>query len=312
MRVSCVLKSVLLGTVFSLASATARAADLIIYSPEPVAEQDTDFTLPAVSGINGKLEVAGGFLRTPGTTIGHARINGSLSIPVTDRFGLQGDLAIFNAPTGLGAAAALHAFTRDPNMYLLGVAAAAVRVPGATLWAIGPEAELYLDRISIEAWGGYANLNYDDIALADLSGIFAMADFAYYISDDWRVSIGGRHVLGENQLRLATEYQVSSFQIPFSVTGEGRFATDGSIVATIGLKHYIGDPDKSLIDRHRQDDPPDRAIDLFGSAGNLLYKTAAPGTTPEDPETACIEEYGSGAWVPDGEGGFECDPNWND
>lgn len=284
MRFTYILKSVLLGTVFGLSSVTARAADLVIYSPEPVAEQATDFTLPAVSGINGKLEVAGGFLRTPGTTIGHARINGSLSIPVTDRFGLQGDLAIFNAPTGLGGAAALHAFTRDPNMYLLGMAAGAVRVPGATLWAIGPEAELYLDRISIEAWGGYANLNYDDIALADLSGGFIMADLAYYISDDWRVSVGGRHVLGENQLRLATEYQVSSFDIPFSVTGEGRFATDGSIVATIGLKGYFGDPDKSLIDRHRQDDPPDRAIDFFGAAGDLPFATAPVVTTPPEPE----------------------------
>ncbi len=279
MRISFVFKSILLGTVFGLASATARAADLVIYSPQPVAEQDTDFILPAVSGINGKIEASGGFLRTPGTTIGHARINGSLSIPVTDRFGLQGDLAVFNTPTGVGGAGALHAFTRDPDMYLLGVAAAYVGVPGANLWAIGPEAELYLDRVSIEAWGGYAALNYDNVALADVTGVFGMVDLAYYISDDWRVSVGGRHVLGENQLRLATEYQVTSFDMPFSVTGEGRFATDGSVIATVGLKYYFGDPNKSLINRHRQDDPPDRAIDLFSAAGSSLYRT--PGANPK-------------------------------
>jgi len=255
--------------------------------------------LPAVSGINGKLEVSGGFLRTPGTTIGHARVNGSLSIPVTERFGLQGDLSIFNSPTGIGGAGALHAFTRDPSFYLLGVTAAAVRVPGASLWAIGPEAELYLDRFSIEAWGGYANLNYDDVALADLSGAFIMADFAYYISDDWRVSIGGRHLLGENQLRLATEYQVTSFQVPFSVTGEGRFASDGSIVATIGLKHYFGDPDKTLIDRHRQDDPPERDVDLFGSAANLPFKKATTASNPVDTTEECEALYGSN-WFYDG------------
>lgn len=287
-------KTLLMCSVFAL-PLNVRAADLVLYSPQPIAEQEPDLLLPAVSDINGKLEIAGGFLRTPGTTIAHARINGSLSIPVTDRFGLQGDLALFNSPTGIGGGGALHAFTRDPNMYLLGVTAAAVRIPGASLWAIGPEAELYLDQISIEAWGGYASLNYDSAALTDVSGAFLMADLAYYISDDWRISVGGRHLLGENQLRLATEYQVTSFDIPFSVTGEGRFATDGSIVATIGLKHYFGDPDKSLIDRHRQDDPPDRAIDFFGAAGDLPFATP-PTVTPcdtTDPESACFDPESS-------------------
>ncbi len=89
MSVVRVIKLALLGSVFSLPMVAARAADLILYSPQPVAEQPTDLMLPAVSGINGKLEISGGFLRTPGTTIGHARVNGSISIPVTDRFGLQ-------------------------------------------------------------------------------------------------------------------------------------------------------------------------------------------------------------------------------
>ncbi len=281
MSISRIFKSLLLGSVFVLPFGwAARAADLVLYSPQPIAEQDTDLMLPAVSGINGKLEVSGGFLRTPGTTIGHARVNGSLSIPVTERFGLQGDLAAFNTPTGVGFAGAVHAFTRDPSMYLLGITGAAVRVPGGTLVGIGPEAELYMGQFTIEAWGGYARLDYNDAALTDLSGGFAMVDFAYYITDDFRMSLGGSHVLGNNQLRLATEYQVTNFDIPFSVTGEGRFSQDGSIVATVGLKHYFGDPDKSLIERHRQDDPPDREMDFFDAAGNLVYKTATPPTTP--------------------------------
>lgn len=269
-----VFKLALLGSGFSLPMVGAHAADLILYSPQPMAEQPTDLMLPAVSGINGKLEISGGFLRTPGTTIGHARVNGSISIPVTDRFGLQGDLAVFNTPPGVGYAGALHAFTRDPSSYLLGVTGAAVRVPGATLMAIGPEAELYMGDWSLEAWVGVANLNYDDAALADTSGLLAIADLAYYITPDFRVSVGGSSVIGYNQLRLATEYQVTNFDIPFSVTGEGRFGQDGSVIATIGLKHYFGDPDKALIDRHRQDDPPDRAVDFFTAAGNPMYNTA--------------------------------------
>jgi hypothetical protein len=136
---------------------------------------------------------------------------------------------------------------------------------------------------TLEAWAGIANLNYDDALLADLTGLYAIADVAYYITPDFRVSLGGSHVLGYNQLRLATEYQVTSWDFPFSVTGEGRFGQDGGIVATIGLKHYFGDPDKSLIDRHRQDDPPDRAIDFYGAAGSPLYATAPAPTTPTCP-----------------------------
>lgn len=294
MSVLRLLKGVLLGTVFALPfSPQARAADLVLISPEPVAEQDADLVLPAVSGINGKIELSGGLLRVPPTNYAHARINGSLSIPVGDRFGLQGDLGVYNTPTGAGVAGAVHAFTRDPDQYLFGVTGAFVRVPGATLFGVGPEAELYLGDWTLEAWAGFANLNYDDVALADLNGIYAIADVAYYITPDFRVSLGASSVLGYNQLRLGTEYQFTSWDFPFSVTGEGRFGQDGAIVATIGLKHYFGDSDKSLIDRHRQDDPPDRAIDFFGAAGSLPYATP-PTPTPSCPDgeiwngSACV------------------------
>ncbi|HEY9011720.1 MAG TPA: hypothetical protein VIN06_11945 [Devosia sp.] len=285
MRVTRVFTKILLGTVFALPlPGVAMAADLIL-SPQPMAEMDTGLTLPAVSGINGKIELSGGLLRIPPTNYGHVRLNGSLSIPVGDRFGLQGDLAAYNTPTGIGVAGAVHAFTRDPDQYLFGVTGAFVRVPGATLFGVGPEAEFYMGDWTLEAWAGFANLNYDDVALADVNGVYAIADVAYYITPDFRVSLGASTVLGYNQLRLATEYQFTSWDFPFSVTGEGRFGQDGTIIATIGLKHYFGDSDKSLIDRHRQDDPPDRAIDFFGAAGSLPYATATPGpTTPTCPD----------------------------
>jgi len=77
--------------------------------------------------------------------------------------------------------------------------------------------------------------------------------------------------------------------MPLSLTGDARLHTSGGYSFTVGLKGYFGGTDdgKSLIDRQRQDDPPNRAIDLFTAAGNQLYQTAPP---PVDPETACLAQ----------------------
>ncbi len=145
---------------------------------------------------------------------------------------------------------------------------------GAWLAAIGPEAELYLDRLSLEGWAGWAALEYEDPMLTDESGIFVIGDLAWYPTDDWRLSVGGASILGRQSLRFATEYQFAEFGLPFSGTGELRAYDTGAYSAKIGIKGYFGAPDKSLIDRHRQDDPHNRVLDLFAGAGGLLYALA--------------------------------------
>jgi hypothetical protein len=287
---------VLLGSIFSLPFGfAAHAADLVLY-PEPMAEAPVDMVLPAVSGPNGKFELALGGITDPESAIFHAA--GSLSLPVGDAFGLQGDLSVQNVNGDWAVGGALHAFTRDPNSYLLGLTAGFVSADGATLAAIGPEAELYLDRVSLEFWAGWAALEYDDAMLSDDDGFFALGDLAYYVTDDWRISIGGASVLGSEWLKLATEYQFSDLSMPISGTAEFRAYDTGAFSAMIGIKGYFGaDPGKSLIDRHRQDDPPNRALDLFGAA-SLLNATAEPQGPVLDNE-GCI--IGAEYWV-DGEG----------
>jgi hypothetical protein len=278
----------------------SAAADLVLFSPEPVDEQDVDLTLPAVSGINGKLEFDLGAFSLPASAL--FRAAGSLSLPVGDVFGLQFDVAAQNSGAGLLYGGAIHAFTRDPMNYLIGVTGGVVRSSGATLAVIGPEAELYLDRFSLEAWAGVGNLNYDDPLLADLNGVVLLADAAYYITDDWRVSAGGSHLLGYNALHLATEYQFREMSWPFSITGDLRYGQDGAYTITAGLKGYFGGGDKSLIDRHRQDDPPNRALNLFGAVGTLLFATAPPVVEEVvDPEQACLDAGGD--WI------FDFDPD---
>jgi len=296
-----ILTIILLGTTAACAwQAAAMAADLVVSEPAGTIVQPNT-QLPAVSGINGKWELDPGIL----TGSAGVRAAGSISAPIGDRFGLQLDgSAIWNGSLTFSGAA--HAFTRDPSTYLLGVTAGFVKAPGATLGAIGPEGELYLGQFSLEGWAGLAGLDYVDPALLDKGGAFAIGDVAYYATPDWRVSLGGSYVLGDLSLHLGTEYQFHGLGTPLSLTGDARLHSGGSASFTVGLKGYFGgSDDKTLIDRQRQDDPPNRAIDLFTAAGSQLYITATPA--PTDPEeVACLAQEPLdpfGHWVWNGEDG---------
>jgi hypothetical protein len=272
------LAVLLLGTAGACSWQVAHAADLIM-NPGVIVQPDTE--LPAVSGINGKWEFDPGFLSGGGLVRGA----GSISIPLGDRFGLQADgMGTWTSNHGLVVAGAVHAFTRDPSRYLAGVTAGFVVSSEATLAVIGGEGELYLDQFSLEGWAGLANLNYVNPALLDKTGLFAIGDAAYYATPDLRFAVGGSYVLGDLSVHASTEYMFHGLGMPLSVTGDARLHNNGSATFTIGLKGYFGgnDDGKSLIDRHRQDDPPDRAIDLFTAAGSQIFDKA-PGATGPSP-----------------------------
>lgn len=284
----------LLGTVGVCAwqVAAAQAADLMVTPPGTIVQ---DTALPAVSGFNGKWEFDPGII----TGTGGVRAAGSLSAPLGDRFGVQGDgILTWSSGHGLVGGGALHAFTRDPSSYLAGVTAGVVVSSNATLAALGAEGELYLDRWSLEGWAGVAGLDFVDPALVDKVGGFAIGDIAYYPTDDFRVSLGGSYLLGDLSLHTAAEYQFSG--APLSVVGDARLHDNGALTFTVGLKgSFGGKNDKSLIDRQRQDDPPNRALDLFTSAGSQIYQTAPMSAPPPEPtpEDQCLATSGN-FWIP--------------
>ena len=262
----------------------AQAADPIIYSPEPVSSGGYDFTAPAVSAPNGKIELYGGMVNPGGPGF---RAAGSLSLPVTDQFGVQFDAGVVGSSAGPIFGGAVHAFTRDPDNYLLGLTGAVARGPTGTIGVIGVEGELYLDRLSLEAWAGVGGIDYD--VLPDVTGIFIFADAGYYVTDDFRLTAGFSHLIGKNSLHLGSEYLMRDFtQMPISLTTDLRVSHSGAYSVMAGIKGYFGgdDPGKSLIDRHRQDDPPNRALSIVSAATHLLTKEE---DEPEDPEAACLE-----------------------
>jgi hypothetical protein len=236
--------------------------------------------LCAVSGINGKISVQGGIAGdNANKTSGAFGASGSLSLPLGCDFGLQFDAGFQQELNNTTFGGVAHAFTRDPNAYLLGVTGGYFEGAGSNVWAVGPEAELYAGRFSLEAWAGFAKVDVNGFGTSNEGFVFA--DAAYYPIDDLRMSIGATIVGDSRFLRAAMEYQVSD---PISLGLNAKIGDDDYVAVNAGLTFYFGgENNKSLIDRHRQDDPRNRLIDIAGVNQSLTTKAknkAALNTTP--------------------------------
>ena len=105
---------------------------------------------------------------------------------------------------------------------------------------------------------------------------------SYYVTDNFKLSAGHIYTFATNFLTLESEYGVA--------LGGGRMASlfaegwigeraDNGVLA--GLRVYFGQRDKSLMDRHRQDDPDDwrfgRSLGWGGSDIRLKRDVALVG-----------------------------------
>jgi len=231
----------------------------------------------AVSQPNGKIEIEGGTYTNP--FIGQYAAGISFSAPFGDQVGFQVDGAFHNRGNAVTTGGAIHLFARDPDAYLAGAAAGYVVTDAAKLFAVGPEFEIYADQLTIEAWAGWANMDYVSALRTDRSGYFALADVAYYATDNTRVSFGGGTILNNETFNIAFEHSFVESQMPFSVTGKLGWDEGFGTRVAVGFKSYFGDESKSLIDRHRQDDPRNLGLDLF--IGQLPAEI--------EPEEECVE-----------------------
>jgi hypothetical protein len=229
--------------------ASAFAADVVEETPNC-----------AVSGFNGKLEGGAGFADRKDEEGDFAfEAGGSLSFPLGCLIGLQLDAGVSDKLDDTMFGGIAHLFIRDPESYLLGVTGGVIGGDDETLIPVGPEVELYLGNISLEAWGGYLNLDTDDNGSKDTG--FVIGDAAFYLTDDFRVSVGGKIVDDFEAVRAGFEYQFD--ESPMSVYAKAEYGDDDYFTVLGGLKFYFGGEQKSLIRRHREDDPRNRTLDLF-------------------------------------------------
>jgi hypothetical protein len=277
-----------------LVTTTVMAA---AFGSQVLAADVTVMDLPAVSAFNGKIEAGGGFVdlkNVSGTGLFYG--GAAVSMPLGDKMGFQVDVTVDRAlhETSIGGAA--HLFTRDPSSYLLGAYGGVADVGSANLAWIGGEGELYMGNVSVEALGGYMNVKPNGKGHKDKG--FAIVDFGYYATDNFRLTLGASSIASFETGHAGFEYMLDS--TPFSITGDVRAGESGFVAAKIGGVFYFGgnEASKSLIRRHREDDPSIRFRDIFGSGGTAGFlkkkNSSTVPTPPPPPVTQCTDPEGPG------------------
>lgn len=215
---------------------------------------------PAVSGLNGKVSLEGGnFDGNSGQAI-----QAAFAAPIGNSFGLQLDTAFGNVNSkgfsGFGA----HGFWRDPAKGLIGITAAALRYDNLDVRRYGAEAEGYFGPFTLRARAGYQNSDWKD-------GSYYSLGARWYATQNVMLSVSGERAVDRNIGHISAEWQVATPSLPglalFFDAAKGNHDYD---MATVGVRYYFGG-NKSLIQRHRQDDPDNLLGDALAS-GQVQYQ----------------------------------------
>ena len=237
--------------------------------------------MPAVDGFNAKIDGYGGGANHSSSLYG---ADGSLSIPLAQQWGLQIDGGVGSFNSSGTARGAGHVFWRDPSVGLLGVYGSYSRwngnsgviVPRTALniARAGAEGEYYLGRWTVGGVVGYETVRFNIPAVVPGVPAFSLPDrffdsvrASYYVTDNFKLSIGHVYTLGRSALSLGGEY---GFALGggrmASLFAQGLVGERGVNGARGGLRIYFGQHDKTLIDRNRQDDPEDtHELEMWGA-----------------------------------------------
>lgn len=263
----------LLALANTAGSGTALAADF--GGPEGQGNAESQRALPAVSGLNAKIGSFGASLADE--SAGGAFIG--VALPLGHSFGAQIDGMVGtaqggNAFHGIGG----HLFWRDPARALFGIYAGHVQwdadsVTGGSgrveVNKVGFESQLYLGRLSLESLTAYQ--------FGTDTGFSGKGTAAYYPRDDLRLHVGVTHGVGPGFGAFTGLEWVPRPSSGLSLFADVGINEDRDVRALFGLKFYLARSDKSLIRRHREDDPEvDLPSDLF---------QASQAVQPNPPQT---------------------------
>lgn len=203
---------------------------------------------PAVSEINGKVTGFGGASSGDGV----AGVAATVTAPVGHSFGVQFDgvAASVGGDAFLGGAG--HFFWRDPNRAMFGLFGSAShldQVGGVSVYRLGLEGQYFIGNVTLD---GYAGARFGDVSTEGYGG----ASVDYYPTPNLMLSAGGKYD-GRGYGVAEAEYQFG--QLGFggaSAFARGTLHDADNYTALAGVRLYLGGPsERSLIDRHRREDP---------------------------------------------------------
>jgi hypothetical protein len=246
------------------------------------------YQAPAVDGFNSKFDGYGG--TEANKSFYGAR--GSFSAPLGHQYGLQVDgLAASFDSRFLGTIGG-HLFTRNPAQGLLGVYADYThwdsRVGGVEVGRVAAEGEYYFGRWTLAAVAGVETGNsVSGVVGTEIQSyniktrFFDVTKLSYYLNDNFRVYAGHHYQGGKHAGALGAEWGFAVGQGRMgALFAEGRIGSGDNHGVFGGLKVYFGQRDKTLIRRHREDDP-DHVPSAINTINNSGTTTPVSGTTPQ-------------------------------
>jgi hypothetical protein len=282
-------------TASFLTPITVSAADL--YTKAPVGAPTT--FQPAVDGLNWKFGGLGG-------SMAHRSLygaQGSVTIPVGAQYGIQIDGGAGAFDDRFFGAVAGHFFWRDPSRGMLGVYGSFThwdQFGGLRVGQAAGEGEAYFGPFTIRVLagvefgnsasqtntftgGGFTTTIIDTYDIR--TRFFDKVNLSYYLTDNLKAYVGHRYLGGKNALALGGEYawRVNG-PLMASAFIEGRIGEKDFEGIWGGLRFYYGQKDKTLIQRHRQDDPFEWIPETLLSITNSFSSIAKSVTTNQCPQ----------------------------
>lgn len=261
----------------------AFAADMATKAPPSSSAN----CVQAVDGVNGKI---GGF---GGSAANHsyAGSEGSVSLPLGCEFGAQIDGLASSFDNRFLAGAAAHLFMRNPAQGLLGVYGDYLnwdQFGGVRVGHIGGEGELYNGQWTVRGLVGVEHGDSKSVTVGSVvqnfnmpTRFFDQVDIAYYLQDNLEVFAGQRYLGGKNAAAFGGEWGMPlGHGIMASLFAEGLVGENSFHGGWGGLRFYFGEKDKTLIRRHREDDPTDWDNDTLFGITNSGTQTGLPATPP--------------------------------
>jgi len=260
-------------------SGAAQGADMATKAPPAPS------CVQAVDGTNGKLGGFGGAFANESYYGGE----GALAVPLGCEYGAQIGLIGGSFDGRFIGTAAGHLFWRNPAQGLIGAYGDFTdwdEFGGVHAAHIGPEGEWYAGRWTLQGVAGAEFGNSQSGIVGSIvqtfdvkTRFFDEANLAYYPQDNLEVYAGHRYLGGKNAAAFGGEWGIPmSGGVMAALFAEGRVGEHSDHGIWGGLRFYFGHKDKTLIRRHREDDPTNwnNGADSTSNGGSQTPSPSGP------------------------------------